>query len=273
MLLLTLLFCSVFSLSTQKDVKIVGGTEVKDRSKFAYQALLLYNGSPYCGGTIIDKKYILTAGHCCYSRDQQMLPSALSVVVGNLNLTDREIVKSVKAIYVHEEFDMDTLDNDLAIFELTEPFENWTSTVSPIKLNKEHVTSGNCIASGWGTTFSGSNKMSSKLLYVSVPIIDWTACYEFYGAYNVEVNNKSICAGALAKDSCQGDSGGPFVCESKLTGVVSYGIGCGFENLPGVYVEVAKYSSWLENYTTPSSSSSFSLATSCLVIFVVTIIL
>ncbi|XP_044259146.1 trypsin alpha-3-like [Tribolium madens] len=270
MFLSTLLLCTLFSLSAQRDVKIVGGTEVKDRSQFAYQALLLYYGGPYCGGTIIDKKYILTAGHCCYYREQEMLPSDVEVVVGNLNLTDRQIVKSVKAIHIHEEFNMDTLDNDLAIFELTEPFENWTETVSPIELNKEHVTSGDCIASGWGTTFSGSKQMSSKLLYVSVPVIDWAACYEFYGAQNIHVNNKSICAGALEKDSCQGDSGGPFVCQNKLTGVVSYGIGCGYENFPGVYVEVAKYSDWLKNYT--SSSTSLKLATFCLVTYFVTLI-
>ena len=52
-------------------------------------------------------------------------------------------------------------------------------------------------------------------------------------------------------DTCQGDSGGPLVCISSgswiVTGVTSWGYGCGDENSPGVYTNVAKYNQWI-NY-------------------------
>lgn len=47
-----------------------------------------------------------------------------------------------------------------------------------------------------------------------------------------------ICAGQAAKDSCSGDSGGPMVVnEGRWTqvGIVSWGIGCGKGQYPGVY--------------------------------------
>ena len=41
----------------------------------------------------------------------------------------------------------------------------------------------------------------------------------------------------------QGDGGGPLVCEDQgyyeLTGLVSWGFGCGRQDVPGVYVKVS----------------------------------
>ena len=62
-----------------------------------------------------------------------------------------------------------------------------------------------------------------------------------------------VCAGPLAggKDSCQGDSGGPLVIKDDantaiIYGVVSWGIGCGSANYPGVYARVTKFVDWIK---------------------------
>jgi len=51
-------------------------------------------------------------------------------------------------------------------------------------------------------------------------------------------------------DTCQGDSGGPLICEvdgsAVVTGVVSWGVGCGEEGGPGIYAKVNHFYSWLE---------------------------
>ena len=50
--------------------------------------------------------------------------------------------------------------------------------------------------------------------------------------------------------SFQGDGGGPLVCEKDgqwyQVGIVSFGIGCGRRNVPGVYTKVEDYEEWIE---------------------------
>ncbi|EMP30936.1 Urokinase-type plasminogen activator [Chelonia mydas] len=53
---------------------------------------------------------------------------------------------------------------------------------------------------------------------------------------------------------CQasGDSGGLLVCEvqdrATLRGIVSWGMGCGEQDKPGVYTNVARYLAWIQGH-------------------------
>ena len=73
----------------------------------------------------------------------------------------------------------------------------------------------------------------------------------------------SFCGGGEAdNDACQGDGGGPLVCMDEpssylgsksnqqegvyeLTGLVSWGFGCGRKDVPGVYVKVSAFVGWI----------------------------
>lgn len=58
------------------------------------------------------------------------------------------------------------------------------------------------------------------------------------------LNNQNVF-----KINLQGDGGGPLVCEDdgyyELSGLVSWGFGCGRAQVPGVYVKVSSFISWI----------------------------
>ena len=56
----------------------------------------------------------------------------------------------------------------------------------------------------------------------------------------------------------QGDGGGPLVCEdtgyNELTGLVSWGFGCGRKDVPAVYVKVSSFIGWINQIISVNNS-------------------
>ncbi|CAH1781863.1 unnamed protein product [Owenia fusiformis] len=108
---------------------------------------------------------------------------------------------------------------------------------------------------GWGSTASGGGKVT-RLREVMVPIIDRTHCIaESNYTANDDLSITMVCAGSIAGgiDTCQGDSGGPLVTQMshnsslwQLSGVISWGIGCGDPSYPGVYTDVILFNNWIK---------------------------
>jgi secreted trypsin-like serine protease len=50
-----------------------------------------------------------------------------------------------------------------------------------------------------------------------------------------------------------GDGGGGLVCDVQgtwyLAGVVSWGVGCGEIDVPGVYAKISEYTPWIQQQT------------------------
>jgi len=124
---------------------------------------------------------------------------------------------------------------------------------------------------GWGRRSEGGEK-SFQAMVASLGFTNGEFCQNFYAnpvpikygqvaTVNIperHVYDNMICTTGqqlhsrtnAVKDACSGDSGGPLVMRysdrtAKVVGVVSWAVGCGRENVPGVYTDVGKFVSWI----------------------------
>ncbi|KAL3058937.1 hypothetical protein OYC64_010974 [Pagothenia borchgrevinki] len=221
--------------------RIIGGDVVRPNS-IPYQASLLFMNHHFCGGTLINRQWVVSAAHCW--RPSNMI----QVVLGEHSFNTEEGTEqrfSAALVVRHYMYQHWTFDNDIMLIKLDRPavLNSWVGLVSlPEPDSPPLADRARCKVSGWGVTSLNSYSLSPELRSVDVDM--FRNCWYYY---YFRITENMICAGSYSggKDSCQGDSGGPLVCNGNLEGIVSWGIGCAYSYYPGVYTKVSNYLGWI----------------------------
>ncbi|XP_011375910.1 coagulation factor IX isoform X2 [Pteropus vampyrus] len=233
--------------------RVVGGENAKP-GQFPWQVLLNGKIDAFCGGSIVNEKWVVTAAHCI----EPGVP--ITVVAGEHNTEKEEHTEQkrnvIRAIPHHSyNATINKYSHDIALLELDEPL-TLNSYVTPICIADKEYTNiflkfGSGYVSGWGRVFN-RGRSASILQYLQVPLVDRATCLR---STKFTIYNNMFCAGFHegGKDSCQGDSGGPHVTEvegiSFLTGIISWGEECAVKGKYGIYTKVSKYVNWIKEKT------------------------
>ncbi|KAH8380265.1 hypothetical protein KR009_009747 [Drosophila setifemur] len=235
---------------TQTESYAVGQSKYGRIEKFPYQVMLigkqLWRKRILCGGTLLDRRWILTAGHCT------MGVTHFDVYLGTKSVEDTEqrgglVLRSNKFI-VHERFNPVTAANDIALVKL--PMDiGFTSRIQPASLptrfRHDQFAGMSVVASGWGAMVEMTN--SDEMQYTELKVISNAECAQEYDV----VTSGVVCAKGLKDETvCTGDSGGPLVLKDTqvVVGITSFGPADGCEtNIPGGFTRVTHYLDWIDS--------------------------
>jgi secreted trypsin-like serine protease len=263
--------------------KVVGG-EVAKPGAWPWQVAIyrraVKDGQPvgalFCGGSLIDAKWVLSAAHCfdgSPGKFDRAAPNDIVIVEGT-NVLDRGTFGGgegrgrklrVSRIIVHERWNKSSMENDIALLELatsaaSKPVPIFIAQASKsgeqddLRAAATETAGAISIVTGWGTLRQGGSS-PDRLMQVELPVVSVDTCRAAY-AGDSTIDHRTLCAGLKegGKDSCQGDSGGPMVARDPTRGfvqigIVSWGKGCGLPSYYGVYTRVSTFNEWLRGKT------------------------
>nr|CAG4643851.1 EOG090X03V0 [Lepidurus arcticus] len=242
---------------TSRNARVVGGEDALP-GEYCWQVALINSLNQYlCGGALIGTQWILTAAHCVTNIVRS--GDAIYVRVGDHDLTSKygspgAQTLRVATTYIHHNHNSQTLDNDIALLKLHGQAELKPGVCLACLPSRgaSQEPGKRCTVTGYGY-MGETGPIPLRVREAEVPVVSDGECVRKINAVTEKIfilPASSFCAGGEnGNDACQGDGGGPLVCEDdgyyELTGLVSWGFGCGRADVPGVYVKVSSFISWI----------------------------
>ncbi|KAH8253210.1 hypothetical protein KR032_004126 [Drosophila birchii] len=225
--------------------KIMGGKNAVHGANPWMAYLYLEENDFLCGGSLIHKRFVLTAAHCII--DGQNLYVRLGEYYSEFRASTSAVYNVTLAMR-NRRFSSLTYQHDIGMLKL-DPEVQFNAFIKPIciftdGLQAPFVTS--YTVTGWGRT--GWQAVAGKLQTLEVTEEAHQNCYDHL---NVNLITSQICAGHPTGDTCLGDSGSPLGHKVNINGIMRYAqfglVSYGLKRCisPAVYTRVTFYARWI----------------------------
>lgn len=235
---------SPVSESFERKGRIVGGSNAV-LGRFPYQVSLRNIANEhFCGGSIINSRWILSAAHCTIWREQ----NSVLVWVGTVQLNSGGVSHTSSRIVNHPSYEGHSLSNDVSLVQ-TASVIAFTANVQAIALGSAQVGGGvSAVVTGWGATESSGGPSPNNLQQLTTMTITNADCRERYiNSFAHNIFDHKICTLRPAGQGfCYGDSGGGLAAGSAVIATVSWMMPCA-RGFPDVYDRVSHFRTWIIN--------------------------
>ncbi|KAJ3632607.1 hypothetical protein MTP99_009604 [Tenebrio molitor] len=233
--------------------RIIGGQPARV-AQFPYAAAITVqttNGRFFCGGTLLNWDWILTAGQCV---DGAIL---FTIQLGSNSLVaddPNKLQVATSEYVIHPDYNPLTLENDIGLIKLRMPVE-YSTYLRRVNFVGTHFIepATEVMAIGWGQTTDEDSGLSDDLMWTNVVTLSNEECRLYYGN---QIGNSTICIeGNYNEGTCYGDTGsGLFKDMTKMyieiVGIASFISGNGCESTdPSGYIRTQPYREWISNIT------------------------
>lgn len=235
------------------DKKIIHGWQV-NITEFPFSVLvfiLLANPSEksdgrICGGSIIDRFWILTAAHCFIGYSNK----SLYFLYGSESVeSTNSRYERISKVFNHPDYDKNNHLNDISLIKTFRrlPFSKRNKPIKLIR-NGEKINSVYGLVAGFGSKLQNEDDRTTKYIKLHASNVKIEKC-EDEKYYHIQMCGSWI----ESSGPCIGDSGSALISlrensEKILIGIVSFGDDCHLNRTRVThYTKVSSYLKWIES--------------------------
>ncbi|PMJ91614.1 trypsin-like serine protease [Vibrio sp. 10N.261.55.A7] len=238
----------------------------------------VYGVGSFCGGTLLNEQYVLTAAHCLFDdgkfdESKALFISVVPQLEDESDFPNGNIQRIMaEEFYYHPSYNNSSLVNDIAIIKLASPYNiNAASDAIQRPADETYRNAANTFkALGHGRTTDSSNPVG-PLLETTLTYETNAVCDSFFAA---DIQNSHLCfsgtynaTSGLNNSTCNGDSGGPVYWERGANdwvqvGVTSFGpTSCGTGTITSVFTEIYDFGTngdgWIDNVLASNVAANY----------------